>query len=82
MGLATIVLTDEQVIELVMQLSPESKRFILQALKAEDGEVSEPEIVDKDSVLVVRNGCSIDDILARWDYLPAQELPEDKEHTR
>jgi hypothetical protein len=32
--------------------------------------------------IAMRNGCSIDDILARWDYLPAQELPEDKECTR
>lgn len=52
--MATVVLTDEQVVELVMQLSPESKRVVLQALKAEDEEVNEPQNVDKDGVLVVR----------------------------
>lgn len=52
--MATVVLTNEQVMALVMQLPPESKRLILEALKAENEPMIEPEIVDKEGVLVVR----------------------------
>ena len=52
--MATVILTNEQVVELVLQLPPESKRLILKALKAESEPSSEPEIVDKGGVLVVR----------------------------
>lgn len=52
--MATMVLTNEQVMALVMQLPPESKRLILEALKAENEPVIEPQIVDKEGVLVVR----------------------------
>jgi len=52
--MATVVLTNEQVLTLVMQLPPESKRLILEALKAENEPGIEPEIVDKEGVLVVR----------------------------
>ncbi len=48
--MATVVLTNEQVMALVMQLPPESKRLILEALKSEN----EPVIVDKEGILVVR----------------------------
>ena len=51
--MATVVLTNEQVVELVLQLPPESKRLILETLKAEGESSSEPEIVDKDGVVVV-----------------------------
>ena len=52
--MTTVVLTDEQVVELVLQLPPESKRVILEALKAEGGSPAGPDIVDKGGVLVVR----------------------------
>ena len=52
--MASVVLTNEQVVELVLQLPPESKLLILEALKAEGESSREPEVVDKDGVLVVR----------------------------
>ena len=52
--MATVVLTNEQVVALVLQLPPESKRLILEALKAESKSSGEPEIVEKEGMLVVR----------------------------
>jgi len=52
--MATVVLTNEQVMSLVMQLPPESKRLVLEALKAENEPVIAPEIINKEGVLVVR----------------------------
>ena len=52
--MATVVLTNEQVVALVLQLPPESKLLILEALKAEREPLSGPEIVDKEGLLVVR----------------------------
>jgi len=52
--MATVILTNEQVVALVLQLPPESKRFILEALKAESEPLSEPEIVDREGMLIVR----------------------------
>ena len=52
--MATVVLTDEQVVALVLQLPPESKRLILEALKADSEPLSGPEIIEKEGMLVVR----------------------------
>ncbi|HET6381978.1 MAG TPA: hypothetical protein VFJ58_01195 [Armatimonadota bacterium] len=52
--MATVTLTDEQVVALVLQLPTESKRLILEALTAESEPMNEPEIVDKEGLLVVR----------------------------
>jgi hypothetical protein len=52
-SMATLILTDEQVVELVLQLPPDRKRRILEALKAKDDEIGEPDIVEKEGLLVV-----------------------------
>lgn len=52
--MAMVALTNEQVVALVLQIPPESKRQLLEALKAESEPLSEPEIVDKEGLLVVR----------------------------
>jgi len=54
MAMATVMLTNEQVMSLVMQLPPESKRLVLEALKAENEPEIEPEIINKEGLMVVR----------------------------
>ena len=58
--MATVVLTDEQVVDLVLQLPAARKRLVMEALKADCELLNEPEVIDKQGLFVVRGPLHLD----------------------